>query len=62
MKARTEQLCEELLDRVIRIESRLCKLMLALEVEPLVKSTDRPAVFRYRRGNSHELTTNETER
>lgn len=49
MTQRTEKMVEELLDRIIRIETRMCKLMEALQV-PVESKPPRPAVFRYRNG------------
>ena len=49
MSDRTEKMVEELLDRVVRLETRMCKLMEALHV-PVERETSRPAVFKYRNG------------
>ena len=49
MSDRTEKLIEEVLDRVVRLETRMCKLMEALHV-PVDRSSSRPAVFKYRNG------------
>lgn len=49
MTDRMEKMIEELLDRVVRLETRLCKVLEHMDI-PIERQKAGAAVFKYRNG------------